>query len=203
MVWSEGWCSPRISTQPTALHHCAWSLITRVPLWGPLGRPLCWIAWGMCQEALDLERSNGEERNKSKCRKDKDHDLQYGTGPPAEFRRVSTRRLSLWSGQQQHLLQPLQALGAQEMQWAQALDKRPWLQMYTVPGNCMDGRPQKEVQDGPNKLEVVASFWYMLSAAGGCEISATTHVKTAWKKFKDLLPVVSSCHLSFKTCGHV
>ena len=28
-------------------------------------------------------------------------------------------------GQQQHLLQWLQALGAQEMQWAQALDKGP------------------------------------------------------------------------------
>ena len=62
-VRSDGWCSPRISTQPAALHHCAWSLITRVPLWGPLGGPLCrwpcyhrWIAWGMCQEALDLER---------------------------------------------------------------------------------------------------------------------------------------------------
>ena len=38
----------------------------------------------MCQEALDLERSNGEERTESKCRKDKDHDLRYGTGPPAE-----------------------------------------------------------------------------------------------------------------------
>ena len=38
--------------------------------------------------------------------------------------------------QQQHLLQWLQALGAQEMQWAQALEKRPWLQMYMVPGNC-------------------------------------------------------------------
>ena len=33
----------------------------------------------MCQEALDLERSNGEERTESKCRKDKDHDLWYGT----------------------------------------------------------------------------------------------------------------------------
>ena len=43
----------------------------------------------MRQEALDLERSNGEERTESKCRKDKDHDLRYGTGPPAEFRRVS------------------------------------------------------------------------------------------------------------------
>ena len=36
----------------------------------------------------------------------------------------------------------------------------------------LDGRPQKEVQVGPDKLEVVASFCYlgdMLSAAGGCE----------------------------------
>ena len=57
-----------------------------------------------------------------------------------------------------------------------------------------------------DKLEVVASFCYqgdMLSAAGGCELSTTTCVKNAWKKFKDLLPVLSSCHLSFKTHGHV
>ena len=70
----------------------------------------------------------------------------------------------------------------------------------------LDGRPQKEVQVGPDKLEVVASFCYlgdMLPAAGGCELSTTTRVKTAWKKFKDLLPVLSSSHLSFKTRGHV
>ena len=70
----------------------------------------------------------------------------------------------------------------------------------------LDGRPQKEVQVGPDKLEVVASFCYlgdMLSAAGSCELSTTTRVKTAWKKFKDLLPVLSSRHLAFKTCGHV
>ena len=79
----------------------------------------------MCQEALDLERSNGEERTESKCRKDKDHDLWYGPGPSAEFRRVSMCCLSHLSGQQQHLLQRLQALGAQEMQWAQVLDKGP------------------------------------------------------------------------------
>ena len=65
-----------------------------------------------------------------------------------------------------------------------------------------DGRPQKEVQVGPDKLELVASFCYlgdMLSAAGDCKLSTTTHVKTAWKKFKDLLPVLSSRHLSLKT----
>ena len=70
----------------------------------------------------------------------------------------------------------------------------------------LDGRPQKEVQVGPDKPEVVASFCYlgdMLSAAGGCELSTTTRVKTAWKKFKNLLPVLSSRHLSFKTRGRV
>ena len=69
-------------------------------------------------------------------RKDEDHDLWYGPEPLAEFRRVSMCHLSHWSGEQQHLLQWLQVLGAQEMQWAQALDKGPWLQMYMVPGNC-------------------------------------------------------------------
>ena len=66
----------------------------------------------------------------------------------------------------------------------------------------LDGRPQREVQVGPDKLEVVASFSYlgdMLSAAGGCELSTTTRVKTAWKKFKELKPVLSSHQLSFKT----
>ena len=70
----------------------------------------------------------------------------------------------------------------------------------------LDGRPQKEVQIGTDKLEVVASFCYledMLSAAGGCELSTTTRMKTAWKKIKDLLPVLSSRHLSFKTRGRV
>ena len=70
----------------------------------------------------------------------------------------------------------------------------------------LDGRPQREVQVGLDKLEVVASFCYlgdMLSAADGCELSTTTHVKTAWKKFKELLLVLSSFQLSFKTRGCV
>ena len=59
----------------------------------------------------------------------------------------------------------------------------------------------KEVQVGLDKLEVVASFCYlgdMLSAADGCELANTIRVKTVWKKFKDLLPVLSSRHLSLK-----
>ena len=78
-----------------------------------------------------------------------------------------------------------------------------WCQESARP---LDGRPQREVQVGLDKLEVVVSFCYfgdMLLAAHGCDLSTTTRVKTAWKKFKKLLPVLSSCHLSFKTCGHV
>ena len=49
-------------------------------------------------------------------------------------------------------------------------------------GRPLEGRPQREVQVGPDKLEVVASFCClgdMLSAAGGCELLTRTHVKTA------------------------
>ena len=70
----------------------------------------------------------------------------------------------------------------------------------------LDSRPQREVQVGRDKLEVVASFCYlgdMLSAAGGCELWTTTRMKTASKKFKELIPVLSSRHLSFKTRGRV
>ena len=65
----------------------------------------------------------------------------------------------------------------------------------------IDGRQQSEVQVGPDKLEVVAFFCYlgdMLSAGGGCEMAVTTHVKTAWKKLRELLPVLTSRHLSYK-----
>ena len=70
----------------------------------------------------------------------------------------------------------------------------------------IDDRPQSEVQARPDKLEMVASFCYlgdMLSAGGGCEITITTRVKTAWKKFRELLQVLTSPHLSYKTSGHV
>ena len=67
-------------------------------------------------------------------------------------------------------------------------------------GRPTDGRPQNEVQVGPDKLEVIASFCYlgdMLSAGGGCVITVTTRVKTARKKFRELLPVLTSRHLSY------
>ena len=50
------------------------------------------------------------------------------------------------------------------------------------------------------------SFCYlgdMLSVAGECELGMTRYVKTAWNKFKYLLPVLSLCHLAYKTRGRV
>ena len=37
----------------------------------------------------------------------------------------------------------------------------------------------------------------MLSAGSGCELLTSTHLKTAWKKFKELILVLCSRHLYF------
>ena len=93
--------------------------------------------------------------------------------------------------------------------WLKRLTKDPDYRCTRCQGTAcpLDGRPQREVQVGPDKLEVVTYFCYlgdMLSEAGGYELSTTTRVKTAWKKFKVLLPVLSSRHLSFQiTWPHV
>ena len=90
----------------------------------------------------------------------------------------------------------------------QRLTPNPDYRCARCMGNArpIDGRPQSEVQAGPDKLEVVASFCYlgdMLSAGGGCEMAVTTRVRTAWKKFRELLPVLTSRHLSYKTRGNL
>ena len=64
----------------------------------------------------------------------------------------------------------------------QRLTPNPDYRCARCMGNArlIDGRPQSEVQVGPDKLEVVASFCYlgdMLSAGGGCEMAVTTRVK--------------------------
>ena len=55
-----------------------------------------------------------------------------------------------------------------------------------------------------DELEVVDSFCYlgdMLSAAGGCDLATTTRVKSAWKKFRELMPLLTTYHLLPKICG--
>ena len=70
----------------------------------------------------------------------------------------------------------------------------------------IDGRPQETVLVGTDSLEVVGSFCYLgdtLSAAGGCDLAVTTRVCTAWKKYRELMPLLCSRHLTLKTRGRV
>ena len=162
----------------------------------------------MCQEALDMERSHGEEGLEGKCRKDKGMicgtglDLLQSSGeyPCAVCRTVVGNNSIYCNGCKLWVHKKCSGL--------QRLTPNPDFRCARCMGNArpIDGRPQSEVQVGPYKLEVVASFCYlgdMLSAGGGCEQAVTTRVKTTLKKFLELLPVLTSRHLSYKTRGHV
>ena len=55
-------------------------------------------------------------------------------------------------------------------------------------------------------MDVVDSFCYvgdMLSANGGCELSSIIRAKTAWHKFRELLPILTSRAIPIKTRGKV
>ena len=70
----------------------------------------------------------------------------------------------------------------------------------------MYGRKITEVQMGNDKLEVVTNFCYlgdMISAERGCELSSITRCKSAWSKFRQLLPLLTNPHLLFTTRGQI
>ena len=182
----------------------------QVPLWGPLGGSLCrwpcyhcWIAWGICQEALDLEGSKEKKGLRVNAGNtkimiwDTGLELLQSSGKfPCAVCRTGVGSNSIFCNGCKHWVH-------KKCSGLKRLTKDPDYRRTRCQGTAcpLDGRSQKEVQIGPDKLEVVASFCYlgdMLSAAGGCELSTITRVKNAWKKFKDLLPVLPSRHLSFK-----
>ena len=67
----------------------------------------------------------------------------------------------------------------------------------------IDGRPHNEwllMQD--KKLDVVDSFCYLgdtIGAGGGCDLSVITRIRSAWGKFRELLPILTSRALSYIT----
>ena len=199
-VQSEGRCSPRLSTQPAALHP-AWSM--RVPLWGPLEGPLCrwpcyhrwknvsggswlrkkqwkWKDWNTgkmkimtCGMGLDLLQSSG----KFSC-------AFCHTGVGSNFFCNGCKH---WVHKKSSGLK--------------TLTKDPGYRCTRCQGTArsLNGRQQKEVQAGPDKPEVVASFCYlgnMLSAAGSCELSTTPRVKTTWKRWPCLQLLCGECNAS-------
>ena len=65
-----------VYTQSLALHHCTGGLVTRVPRFpGTTYYADDLVIIVDSKEALDMERSHGEEGVEGKCRKDKGHDL--------------------------------------------------------------------------------------------------------------------------------
>ena len=68
----------------------------------------------------------------------------------------------------------------------------------------IDGRPISEVFVDKVKMDVIPSFCSlvdMLSAGGGCDLAVTTRCSVAWGKFRKLLPILTSKHVSLKTRG--
>ena len=70
----------------------------------------------------------------------------------------------------------------------------------------IDGRPITQVEVDGMLLDVEASFCYlgdMLSPGGGCALAIATRCSTTWEKFRKLLPILTSKHVSPLTRGKV
>ena len=137
----------------------------------------------------------GGERTESKCRKHKDHDLWYGLDLLQSSGKFPCAICHTGEGSNSIFCNGCKYRVHKKCSGLKRLTKDPDYRCTRCQETAhpLDGRPQREVQVGPDKLEVVASFCYlgdMLSAAGDCEFSTTKHVYTAWKKFKELLPVL-------------
>ena len=82
---------------------------------------------------------------------------------------------------------------------------------YVCPRCCdqarpIDNRPVIQVDVDGTLLDVESNFCYlgdMLCAGGGCKLAIVTRCSTAWGKFKRLLPILTSKHVSLRTCGKV
>ena len=82
---------------------------------------------------------------------------------------------------------------------------------YACPRCCdqarpIDNRPVTQVDVDGTQLDVGSNFCYlgdMLCAGGGCKLAIVTRCSTAWGKFKRLLPILTSQHVSLRTRGKV
>ena len=82
---------------------------------------------------------------------------------------------------------------------------------YVCPRCCdqarpIDNRPATQVDVDGTQLDVESNFCYlggMLCAGGGCKLAIVTRCSTSWGKFKRLLPILTSKHVSLRTRGKV
>ena len=67
----------------------------------------------------------------------------------------------------------------------------------------VDGCTVTEVDVDGTMLDVEATFCYMLCSGGGCDNAIVARCCVAWGKFRKLLPVLTTRHLSPRICGKV
>ena len=115
-----------------------------------------------------------EEKGQSKCRKDDDHDLWYGPGPPAVFRRVLCAVCRTGLGRNRIFCNGCKHWVHKKCSGIKCLAKDPDYRCTQCQETAcpLDSRPHREVQVRPGKLEVVASFCYLGDAlsSDGCEL---------------------------------
>ena len=63
----------------------------------------------------------------------------------------------------------------------------------------------KPVVINSEEIEKVSSFYYLgdfFGQRGGCFDATTARIRSAWRKFKDRLPILTCCGLFLKSRGH-
>ena len=64
----------------------------------------------------------------------------------------------------------------------------------------------KHVEIGNDQLEVVRLPCYLggvTGKSGGCYNATTSSIRSAWKKFHELISIVCNKNLSTANCGHI
>ena len=71
---------------------------------------------------------------------------------------------------------------------------------------AIDGRPCVEVQLADGKLDVADNFVYLgdcICSGGGCDLATIKRCRSAWRKFRDLLPLLTCKAISLNTRGQM
>ena len=83
--------------------------------------------------------------------------------------------------------------------WVHAKCSRSKGQLAKASGAVADRNNEEKVMLAGSNLEVVDKFCYlgeMLDAGGGADSSTVTRVRSGWKKFRELLPLLTTKAIS-------
>ena len=89
------------------------------------------------------------------------------------------------------------------MQQTSTTDSWSWLLECKVLGYCPHYGWQTVVWSSGSIWQSAGGGWVTCCMLLGSELAVTTRVKTIWKKFRELLLVLTSHHISWMPCIHV